>query len=286
MVLEAIVVCLDNSDWSRNADFQINRFESQSDAASVICRNKLRDNRENAAGVITMAGERIEVRSALTADTTTITDALHGIHISGVSDFIRGIVTAQLSLKHRQNMSQHQRIVVFVASPINATIAQLEKLGRTLRKNSISLDIVSVGENETNAAKLQALHNAVNNNDTSHLLIAETGFGVREQVLNSPILRDPALADNSASMDDGFGVDPEADPDLYVAIQMSLEEEKRKQREAEEAAAIEGFRDSMAAGTSSGSAAGTDAAAANTGANQDASNEKDSATDGDKGEKK
>ena len=40
------------------------------------------------------------------------------IILDGKSDFMTGIQIAQMALKHRSNKSQRQRIVVFVASPI------------------------------------------------------------------------------------------------------------------------------------------------------------------------
>jgi 26S proteasome regulatory subunit N10 len=40
MGLEAVVICLDNSEWNRNGDFAPSRFENQKDAANIICEAK------------------------------------------------------------------------------------------------------------------------------------------------------------------------------------------------------------------------------------------------------
>lgn len=39
MVLEAAMVCLDNSDYMRNGDFAPNRLESQRDATANLCES-------------------------------------------------------------------------------------------------------------------------------------------------------------------------------------------------------------------------------------------------------
>ena len=48
--------------------------------------------------------------------------ALSEMQIRGKADVIRGIQTATLALKHRQNKNQKQRIVCFVGSPVEATV--------------------------------------------------------------------------------------------------------------------------------------------------------------------
>ena len=37
MPLEATMICLDNSEWSRNGDIAPSRWASQIDAANIIC---------------------------------------------------------------------------------------------------------------------------------------------------------------------------------------------------------------------------------------------------------
>eukprot|EP00923_Selenidium_pygospionis_P046826 GHVN01080846.1.p1 GENE.GHVN01080846.1~~GHVN01080846.1.p1 ORF type:complete len:399 (+),score=120.11 GHVN01080846.1:61-1257(+) len=241
MVLEATLICLDNSDWSRNGDYAPSRFEAQTDTADVVSRAKSRGNPENATGVLTMAGERVEVRASPTPDLGTVMEALASIPTNGQSDFIRGIMTAQLALKHRQNKMQRQRIVVFVASPMDVSEAKLETVGRTLKKNNVSLDIISLGEIDGNAKKIQCLFDAVNNQDTSHVVEVPQGSLVSEVVRSSPILRvpgeaaQPGAGGGAANEGDELelGVDPNVDPDLYMALRMSLEEENKRKRETD-----------------------------------------------------
>ncbi|XP_052482046.1 uncharacterized protein LOC105777660 [Gossypium raimondii] len=40
MVLEATMICIDNSEWMRNDDYSLSRFQAQADAISLICGAK------------------------------------------------------------------------------------------------------------------------------------------------------------------------------------------------------------------------------------------------------
>jgi 26S proteasome regulatory subunit N10 len=51
---------LDNSEWSRNGDFAPSRWDSQQDAANIICEAKTQSNPENTLGVMTYAGRRYD----------------------------------------------------------------------------------------------------------------------------------------------------------------------------------------------------------------------------------
>ncbi len=40
MPLEYTMICMDNSEWCRNGDFQPSRWDSQQDAATMISESK------------------------------------------------------------------------------------------------------------------------------------------------------------------------------------------------------------------------------------------------------
>lgn len=61
-----------------------------------------------------------------------------------------------LALKHRQNKSQRQRVVVFAGSPVGEDEAALVRLGKKLKKNNVAVDVVAFANLEENEAKLQA----------------------------------------------------------------------------------------------------------------------------------
>ncbi len=82
MPLEAVVLVMDNSEFNRNGDFAPSRWESQQDAASNICDVKLNQNPENTIGVMTMAGQRVEVKLTQSPDIGTILNSIADIEIS------------------------------------------------------------------------------------------------------------------------------------------------------------------------------------------------------------
>ncbi|CAG8705237.1 3974_t:CDS:2, partial [Acaulospora morrowiae] len=165
MVLEATMIVLDNSEWMRNGDYTPTRLEAQKDAVNYIFGTKTQSNAENTVGMLTMAGKSPEVLVTLTSDIGKILTALHNTKIGGRANLTTGIQIAQLALKHRQNKTQHQRIIVFVGSPIEADEKTLVKLGKKMRKNSVAMDIINFGEETENTEKLNALIAAVNNGD-------------------------------------------------------------------------------------------------------------------------
>ena len=227
MVLEACVLCIDNSDFMRNGDFAPSRMEAQQDAVNLLSGTKCQSNPENSVGVLSMAGAGVTLHVALTGDVGKILSLSHGIAIGGEVNITAGIQVAQLALKHRQNKNQRQRIIVFVGSPIADAEAALVKLGKKLKKNSVAMDIVNFGEvraaplprarfpflsprpstpvpparptarpahapsqEAENASKLEALLNAVNSDDNSHLVTVPPGPHVLSDILlTSPIVQ-------------------------------------------------------------------------------------------------
>jgi len=245
MPLEAVMVCIDNSDYTRNGDYTPTRFIAQSDAVQIVCSSKTLANPENSVGLLCCAGDRIEVMITPTMDLGKMVSEIAKVKVQGQSDLLRGIQTAQLALKHRQNKNQKQRIIAFVGSPVSATERELEVLGKNLKKNNVSLDLVSFGETDENTAKLDKLLTAVNSGDSSHVITVPVGPKLLSDVLlSSPILSDgeaPA-AGGGGGGDAGFefGIDPAADPELALALRISMEEERARQQVADGGAPAEG----------------------------------------------
>ncbi|MBA0581652.1 hypothetical protein Gorai_023826 [Gossypium raimondii] len=163
-----------------------------------------------------------------------------------------GIQVAQLALKHRQNKKQQQRIIVFAGSPVKHEKKTLEMIGKKLKKNSVTLDIVNFGEDdEGKTEKLEALLAAVNNNDTSHIVHIPAGPNALSDVLlSTPIFTGDGeggsgFAASAAAAAAGgisgfeFGVDPNLDPELALALRVSMEEERARQEAAAKKAAEE-----------------------------------------------
>ncbi|CAI9777736.1 unnamed protein product [Fraxinus pennsylvanica] len=243
MVLEATMICIDNSEWMRNGDYSPNRFQAQADAVNLICGSKTQSNPENTVGVLTMAGKGVRVLVTPTSDLGKILACMHGLETGGEMNLAAGIQVAQLALKHRQNKKQQQRIIVFAGGPVKYDKKVLEMIGRKLKKNSVALDVVNFGEEDDGKAeKLEALVAAVNNNDSSHVVHVPPGPSALSDVLiSTPIFTGDgeggssfAAAAAAAGGVSGFefGVDPNLDPELALALRVSMEEERARQEAA------------------------------------------------------
>jgi len=254
-VLESTLVCLDNSEFMRNGDYAPSRIAAQADAVNLLCGAKTQSNPENTVGLMTLAGKVPKVLIAPTAELGKVLSAVHGIAIEGEQvDFAAGIQKAQLALKHRQNKNQRQRIVLFAGSPIETEQKDLVKIAKKLKKNNVAVDIVSFGETDSNNEKLEAFHAAVNSNDNSHFVTVPPGPALLDALISTPIFQGEdggggsgfaaaaaagaaAAAAGGGGAYDDFGVDPNLDPELALALRVSMEEERARQ---EAAAAADG----------------------------------------------
>lgn len=152
------------------------------------------------------------------------------------------LIVLQLALKHRQNKSQRQRIIVFTCSPIDEDEKNLVKLARKMKKNNVSIDFIAFGDlDPENTKKLEAFNENIKGGDGSHLEIIPPGPSLlSDHIISTPILAGDGVAPRGgenggdAGGDAGgggfdFGVDPSADPELALALRMSMEEEKARQ---------------------------------------------------------
>lgn len=160
---------------------------------------------------------------------------------------------AQLALKHRGNKNGGQRIIVIIGSAISDSSDTLVRLGKKLRKSGIALDLISIGD-EVEHDKLEALLKAVNDkNKSSHYVHVPVGGGMMADVLVSTPIFFGGAGDDGVGAVEGqaapvggaatgaggggggggggafaLGVDPNVDPELYEAIQMSLREQQER----------------------------------------------------------
>ncbi len=165
----------------------------------------------------------------------------------------------QLILKNRQNSNQRQRIVVFVGSPLGETDAKLEAIGKMLKKNGVALDVVSFGHVEENADAVALLlasaaglapEEARKNlyeallapNCQCNVLVVPKGASLTESLMSSPILLGEDGSGSFAASGAGHMLDDdEMDPELAMALKLSMEEEtSRLQKEKAAAASAKG----------------------------------------------
>lgn len=253
-MLEATVLCVDNSQYSRNGDFPRTRFEAQIDAIEYIFQAKRNSNLENTLALISSAGTSTpQVLSTFTSQFGKLLSGLNDTVISGEHiHFVNTIEMAVLTLKHRQNKLQHQRIIMFVCSPLQLSIEKdsLSNVANLLKEKKIALDVINFGEIDDNTTILTEFIDNLNRNNTagddskSHLLTVRPGPRLLyEHIATSPIILEEngsMMAGSVGGMMDGsvdggnggfmdFGVDPELDPELAMALRLSMEEEQQRQ---------------------------------------------------------
>jgi 26S proteasome regulatory subunit N10 len=172
----------------------------------------------------------------LTSDMAKLLAAVHELKLKGTIWFSTALSIAQLVLKHRANKNQKQRVI---------EEATLVKLAKKLKKNNVAVDIVNFGQFEENMVKLEAFIEALGGEESRcHLITVPSGPTLLSDALGqSPIFIDEEGQSQYIPRSDGFdmGVDPNLDPELALALRLSLEEERarqdallKQQQEAEE----------------------------------------------------
>ena len=71
-------------------------------------------------------------------------------NLGRTASILTATAIAQLALKHRQNMTLRQCIVVFVGSPLEDVSPDAERvlvrLAKKLKKNNVALDVIAFGD--------------------------------------------------------------------------------------------------------------------------------------------
>jgi len=210
-------------------------------------------------GIMSMSGTRVEMKLTQTNDIGTLMDTIANIDISklinqiltilsdGYAQLFSAVKVAQLSLKHRMNKAQRQRIIAFVGHPMKETLEQCEDLGKRLKRNNVAIDVINFANNE-NVEKLTALVNAANNSSNSHFMDVPIGISMITDVLiTSPILMgdDVDMSSGGGAGQPGQsaggqfaeygGINPDLEPELAMALKVSLEEEAARLKTTEPA---------------------------------------------------
>jgi len=220
------------------------------DAATLISDAKFGQNPESSVGILQMSGT-VEVLASPTTDMGKILAVCSDLKIKGKLSFDHGLSVAALALKHRKNKNGVQRIIAFVASPIDnsdASIKKLIKIAKQFKKNSIAVDIVCMGETDHNQAILTQFIDAVSKESNSHLVTVPEGILPSDVLISSPIVYGNEGGSDSSVGGSGAGasgiggsggafaeyggVDPNLDPALALALRASMEEERARQQEA------------------------------------------------------
>lgn len=214
-----------------------------------------------------------------------------------VVDIAASVQVAALALKHRRNKNGAQRIVLFIGSPLsNSDKRAFIKAGKQLKKNNVFIDVIALGELEENEEKLRELVDAANGTTnanagggegggdaapverTCHLVTIPAGVLPSDVLVTSPILRGDGASGGGGGMGgvgggdagasgaaggDGFadfgGVDPNMDPELAMALRVSMEEERARQERAAASSSNAGNDEEEKSGDDAPAAADSDA---------------------------
>lgn len=98
MPLQAVMIIVDNSESSRNGDYQPSRFDAQADAINIVFESITQSNPESSVGLMSMGGKGPEVLSTLTTERGKLLEGLHRTKkkISGSSHLATGIQIASV----------------------------------------------------------------------------------------------------------------------------------------------------------------------------------------------
>jgi len=233
MVLESTIICIDNSQYMRNGDFNPTRLQAQQDAVNLIAQSKTRSNPESNVALMSLSD--LSVMVGLCAEPGKIMAKLNQVVTKDFMRFISGVKIAHLCLKHRQGKNHKTRIVAFVGSPVDADEKEMVKLAKKLKKEKVNIDIVNFGEDECNADILNKFISTINGKEgtSSHLVTIPPGPHLSDALVSSPIVQgEDGGAGISGSSGAGFefGVNPDDDPELALALRVSMEEQRARQQ--------------------------------------------------------
>lgn len=246
MPLESCMICIDNSEFSRNGDYIPTRLGAQIDTTNMLQNVMINppSHPESSIGILTMGQSGAKVRVSPTRDQTRLLTATSNMECGGVLKFCHGVKIAQLALKHRQNKAGEQRIIAIVCSPVEESEKDMKKLANFLRKEGINIDVVIMGDIEKNEDILTKFVGIVDKEgENSHVIVAPVGSVLSNVMRNSAVLGGGSSGGGAAGSDNNDGgdfgnyggMDPNEDPEMAMVIQMSLMEERaRQEAEAKE----------------------------------------------------
>lgn len=135
-----------------------------------------------------------------------------------------------------------------MCSPIDEDEKRLVALAKKMKKGNTSIDFVFFGDldDEPTQKKLEAFNKAVKAGEGSHLVtVTPSSKLLSDQLISTPIVSGEAGGAAAAGPSGGAGgggggeggegfdyVDPNMEPELALAIRMSLEEERARQEKA------------------------------------------------------
>ena len=119
---------------------------------------------------------------------------------------------------------------MFVASPVVVDQAELIKLSKRLKKEKVNVDIVSFGEEEKNNTILNEIISTINGKEGtgSHLVSISAPANLSDALFSSSIFQSEDGSSLPAGFGPGYQYGMEDDPELAMALRISMEESRLK----------------------------------------------------------
>ncbi|KAG9391072.1 von Willebrand factor type A domain [Carpediemonas membranifera] len=212
--MDALVLCIDNSEFMLNGT--PSRLSHLCDLSTHVVSTSL-NHPEATVAVVQMADPRLLCASTARRDILlkylSRDELAKGLRKK--VDVVRAIKTANLTLKHRRDDRQHQKILMFVGSPVDAAQNDLEEVGAMLLRNGTHLNIVHMPDpSDTGNKHGQALQSLVAAaGERASLVSVPHGMNPLDYCISS------GLFDNAADH-----TIEETDPELALALRLSLME--------------------------------------------------------------
>lgn len=133
---------------------------------------------------------------------------------------------------------------MFVGHPLEGTEEDFEDVGMRLKKNNVSIDVINFAHPD-NVSRLQTLVSAANQGaedaPSCHFLDVPEGVThITDVLITSPILQSEEMmqgaGDGGAAAGGGefagLGIDPNMDPELAMALRLSMEDARATEAQA------------------------------------------------------
>uniref|UniRef100_A0A8R1EG54 26S proteasome non-ATPase regulatory subunit 4 n=2 Tax=Caenorhabditis japonica TaxID=281687 RepID=A0A8R1EG54_CAEJA len=181
----------------------------------------------------------VQVLSSLSTEAGRLMMKTHQVEPFGKCNFIAGIKIAHLALKHRQNRNHKMRVVLFIGSPLEEIdTAELVRIGKKMKKEKVQCDVIMFGDNNPEEhEKFNAFVETLNGKEGtgSSLTVVPTGSSLTDALMQSSVCKSEdgqAAFGGTGGGENAFGIDAENDPDLALALRVSMEEERARQAAA------------------------------------------------------
>lgn len=231
MASTSLIILIDNTAHSIDADFPPNRFEAQKNCVEQLADHYSRKgpNAEVGVGTISSIYGGMQVSLTIRQELIRITKGLAHVQCGGKARLINSIKRAVLALNCCAPENKlDRRIIAFIGSPHDITNENAIELSDYLHRVGVSITFISFGD-FVNNEPLQLLIDNLQDEKSKLIKIGS----------DSPTLYNAVYTSLIKSEDNQDMIPQDDDPELAQALRMSLEGQPGHEDDPELAAAIQ-----------------------------------------------